>query len=179
MAAKERSKILEDKIKAEKLAHDVSETAAKISALKSGDIDKYEFLTEQEVIPRGAEASLASVQFEYSPLGKAFEKQVQAIEEQGDKQVQALMDVSSPDRALYPPHPSFVVGQMANKAWSAALKTTDELSNADLVYKKRDFNHYELPATFSTNWVLATQVSITPDLIKKIFPKHLTLSRGM
>ena len=65
-------KVLEDKIKSEELAHDVSETAAKISALKSGKIDKYELLTNQELIPRGAEASLATKRFEYSPLGRAF-----------------------------------------------------------------------------------------------------------
>ena len=76
-----RLKVLEDKIKQEGIEHDVQETAAKISALKSGNIDKCEFLTETDVVPRGAEASLARAQFEYSPLGKAFGKQVQAIEE--------------------------------------------------------------------------------------------------
>ena len=74
-----RVKVLEDKIKAEKLAHDVGETAVKISSLKSGDIDNNELLTEQEVIPRGALVSLAAAKFEYSALRKAFEKQVKAI----------------------------------------------------------------------------------------------------
>ena len=34
-----------DKIKDEKLQHDISREAAKISALSSGKIDKYEYLT--------------------------------------------------------------------------------------------------------------------------------------
>ena len=67
-----KAKILDDKIKAEKVAHDLGQESAKISALKSGNIDKYEDLPDQEVIPTGAEASLAHAKFEYSPLGKAF-----------------------------------------------------------------------------------------------------------
>ena len=35
----------DDKIKDEKLQHDISREAAKISALSSGKIDKYEYLT--------------------------------------------------------------------------------------------------------------------------------------
>ena len=36
---------IDDKIKDEKLQHDISREAAKISALSSGKIDKYEYLT--------------------------------------------------------------------------------------------------------------------------------------
>ena len=49
-----KRKVLEDKIRAKKIEHNLRETATKISALKLGDIDKYKLLTEQEVIPRGA-----------------------------------------------------------------------------------------------------------------------------
>ena len=72
--------ILNAKLREAAVEKDLRQTAAKISALKSGNIDKYEFLTETDIIPRGADAALASAQFEYSPLGKAFEKQVKAIE---------------------------------------------------------------------------------------------------
>ena len=37
--------IIEDKIKDEKLQYDINREAAKISALSSGKIDKYECLT--------------------------------------------------------------------------------------------------------------------------------------
>ena len=53
-----RLKVLEDKIRQATLEHDIEETAAKTSALKSGLIDKYELLTETDVIPRGTEASV-------------------------------------------------------------------------------------------------------------------------
>ena len=40
-----------DKIRDEKLQYDINRKAAKISALSSGKIDKYEFLTGEEIIP--------------------------------------------------------------------------------------------------------------------------------
>ena len=40
---------IEDKIKDEKLQYDINREAAKISALSSGKIDKYECLTGEEI----------------------------------------------------------------------------------------------------------------------------------
>ena len=42
---------IEEKIKDENLQYDVSREAAKISALSSGKIDKYEYLTGEEILP--------------------------------------------------------------------------------------------------------------------------------
>ena len=42
---------IDDKIKDEKLQCDISKEAAKISALLSGKIDKYEYLTGEEILP--------------------------------------------------------------------------------------------------------------------------------
>ena len=91
-----KAKVLDDKIKEERVTHDLGQESAKISALKSGNIDKYEYLTGQEVIPTGKEADLAHAKFEYSPLGKAFEKQVKTIKEQGEKQVKAIENTLVP-----------------------------------------------------------------------------------
>ena len=41
----------DDKIRDEKLQNDINREAAKILALSSGKIDKYEFLTGKEVLP--------------------------------------------------------------------------------------------------------------------------------
>ena len=79
------NKILDDKIKAEKIAHDLGKEAAKISALKSGNIRKYQYLTDQEIIPSGREEALSMARFEYSPLGKALEKQTKTIQEESKK----------------------------------------------------------------------------------------------
>ena len=42
---------IEDKIRDEKLQHDVNRKAAKISPLSSRKIDKYEYLTGREIVP--------------------------------------------------------------------------------------------------------------------------------
>ena len=78
----------EDQIKDKKLHYDNNREAAKISALSSGKIDKYEYLTGEEILPSNQRQIIE--QANYSPLGKAFEKQIKTIEDQGNKQVQAL-----------------------------------------------------------------------------------------
>ena len=42
---------IDDKIKDEKLKYHINKEAAKISALSSGKIDKYEYLTGEEILP--------------------------------------------------------------------------------------------------------------------------------
>ena len=42
---------IEDQIKNQRLQYDINRKAAKISALSSGKIDKYEYLTGEEILP--------------------------------------------------------------------------------------------------------------------------------
>ena len=83
---------IEDQIKDEKLQYDINREAAKISALSSGKIDKYEYLTGKEILPSNQQQIIQQTKFTYSPLGKAFEKQIKTIEDQGKKQVKAIQD---------------------------------------------------------------------------------------
>ena len=76
---------IEDKIKDEKLEYDINREAAKISALSSGQIDKYEYLTGEEILPSDQQQIIEQAKFTYSPLGKAFEKETKTIEDQGEK----------------------------------------------------------------------------------------------
>ena len=85
---------IEDKIKDEKLQYDINREAAKISALSSGKIDKYEYLTGEEILPSNQQQIIEQAKFTYSPLGKAFEKQTKTIEVQGEKQIKAIQDKS-------------------------------------------------------------------------------------
>ena len=75
----------DDKIRYEKLKYDINREASKISALSSWKIDKYEFLTGEEILPPDQRRVIEQAEFTYSPLGKAFEKQTKTIEEQGKK----------------------------------------------------------------------------------------------
>ena len=81
---------IENQIKDEKLQYDINRKAAKISALSSGKIDKHEYLTGEEILPSNQQQIIQQAKFTYSPLGKAFEKQIKTIQNQGKKQVDAL-----------------------------------------------------------------------------------------
>ena len=79
-----------DKIRDEKLQYDINREAAKISSLSSGKIDKYEYLTGEEILPSNQGKIIEQAKFTYSPLRIAFEKQTKTIEEQGRKQIDAI-----------------------------------------------------------------------------------------
>ena len=76
---------INDQIRGEKLQYDINRGAAKISALSSGKIDKYEYLTGKEILPSNQQQIIEQAKFTYSPLGKAFEKQTKTIEDLGKK----------------------------------------------------------------------------------------------
>ena len=81
---------IDDKIRDEKLQYNINREAAKISALSSGKIDKYEYVIGEEKIPPEQRRVIDQAKFAYSLLEKAFEKETKTIEEQGKKQVEDL-----------------------------------------------------------------------------------------
>ena len=76
---------IDDKITDEKLQHHINREAAKISALSSGKIYKYEFFTGEELLPSDQSRVIEQAKSSFSPLGEAFEKQIKTIEDQGIK----------------------------------------------------------------------------------------------
>ena len=82
----------EDQIRDEKLQYDINREAAKISALSSGKIDKYEYLTGEEILSSNKKQITEQAKFTCSPLGKVFEKQSKAIKDQAEKHVEAIQD---------------------------------------------------------------------------------------
>ena len=81
--------IIDDQIRDEKLQYCINREAAKISAWSSNKIDKYEYLTGEEILPSNKKQTIEQARFTYSPFGKAFEKQIKTIEDQGKKQDEA------------------------------------------------------------------------------------------
>ena len=67
---------INDQIRDEKLQYDINREAAEISALSSGKIDKYEYLTGEEILSSNQQKIVEQAKFIYSPLGKTFEKQI-------------------------------------------------------------------------------------------------------
>ena len=76
---------INDQIRGEKLQYVVNRESAKISALSSGKIQKYEYLTGEDILPSNQQQIIEQAKFTYSPLGKAFEKQTKTIEDLGKK----------------------------------------------------------------------------------------------
>ena len=80
MTIKEQIKILDDKIKQNQADYDLYRQNAKILALSSGKLDKYEYLRGENLGYRPDPVQEAN--FEYSPLGKVFNKGLDANEKQ-------------------------------------------------------------------------------------------------
>ena len=59
---------IDDKTKDEKLKYDINREAAKIPAQSSGKIDKYEYLTGEEILPSDQSRIVEEPTFTYSPL---------------------------------------------------------------------------------------------------------------
>ena len=72
-------KVLNRKIMQNEAQYDLDRKAAKISALPSNNLDKYEYLTGEDL---GLKPStVEQTKFEYSPLGKIFNKGFEKEEE--------------------------------------------------------------------------------------------------
>ena len=70
---------IENQIRDEKLQYDINREAAKISALLSGKLAKYEYLTGEEILLSNQQQVIQQAKFTYSPMGKAFEKQTKQL----------------------------------------------------------------------------------------------------
>ena len=68
-----------DKTKDRKLQHDTNRDASKISALSFGKVDKYEYIIGEEILPLDQSKVIEPANHIYSPLGKAFEKQIKKL----------------------------------------------------------------------------------------------------
>ena len=67
---------IDDKLRDEKMQHVINRKAEKISALSSGKIDKYEYITVEEIFS----------------IGKSFWKTNKNVEEQGENQMKTIKD---------------------------------------------------------------------------------------
>ena len=74
MTVSDQLKILNRKIKQNETQYDLDREAAKISALSSNNLDKYEYLTGEDLSLKPG--TVEQVKFEYSPLGRIFNKGV-------------------------------------------------------------------------------------------------------
>ena len=80
MTVKTQLKILDNKIRQNKVDYDLNRKNAEITALSLGKLDKYEYLTDQDLGYRPDPVQKA--RFEFSPLGQVFNKGLDSSEKQ-------------------------------------------------------------------------------------------------
>ena len=82
MTLTEQVKILDDKVKSNKAQHDLNRETAKISALSTAELEKYEYLTDETL---GYKPDLVQkAKYEYSPPGQVFNKGLDTSEKKKD-----------------------------------------------------------------------------------------------
>ena len=116
-------------IRDEKRQYDINRETAKISALSSGKIHKYEYITGEDILPPNQQQIIEQARFTYSDLGKAFEKQIKTIEDQGEKQVDAL-------ESLKPKEQTKPIEDKSNNKSKAAIIFDDLISKRKKIMKE-------------------------------------------
>ena len=58
-------------------------------------IDKNEYHTGEKILPLHQSRMTEEAMFTYSSLGRAFEKQIKTVEDQGEKQVKTLKSMGN------------------------------------------------------------------------------------
>ena len=74
---------INDQIRDEILQYDISREAAKIAVSLSRKMHKYEYLTGEDILPSNQQQIIEQAKFTYSPLEKAFKKQIKTIDNKG------------------------------------------------------------------------------------------------
>ena len=141
------------KIRNEKLQHDINREAAKISPLSFGKIGKYEYLTDEEILPPDQRRAIEQAKFAYSPLGKAFEKQTKTIKEQRKKQIDAIADQNKRLETLTnkDDHKSIyekIINRVVKERFDEIKESTYEMGHEYLMYyfknnSNKNFNDFD------------------------------------
>ena len=183
MTIADQIKILNKKIMQNEAQYDLDRKAAKISALSSNKLDKYEYLTGEYLGLK--QSTIEQPKFEYSPLGKILnngldtddkkeglfkrlenikdknEEQLEAIKDQGEKQLKELKNI---DETI---DETIKKDIEANMLLSEFEKIDMAFNNVELFCTKTDgtkydFNRFSLPLKF----------------IKKFYNYEITLNKA-
>ena len=169
---------INDQIRNEKLQYDLNREAAKISALSSGKVHKYEYLTGEDILLSNQQ-QIEQAKFTYSPLGKAFEKQIKTSKNQGEKQIDALENLNdtnkqvvnvnddNEDKLLHSKE-----REIFRKIFKKRLDKIEELS------KKIDDNNLILTTLSAGETIDFTGKNYLLTLLKKIRDSKITLERA-
>ena len=91
MTVTDQIKIIDNKIKANQAQYDLDTLAAKISALSSGELRKYEYFTGEDL---GYKPSvIEQAKFDYSPLDKVFNRGLDDKDDQKEGLLKRLRNI--------------------------------------------------------------------------------------
>ena len=127
---------INDQIKDEKLQYNINREAAKISPLSSGKLYKYEYLTGEDILPSTQQQIIEQTKFTYSPLGRASDKQIKTIEDQGKKQVDALNALKSDNKITikkytYDPNDTLFISKQNETFNKLAYERLEKITDLD------------------------------------------------
>ena len=125
MTVTDQLKIIDNKIKANQAQYDLDRLTAKISALSSGELRKYEYLTGEDLGYRPS--VLEQTKFDYSPLGKVFNKGLDDKDDQKERLLKRLKNIEDKNEKL----PNTVSG---------AIKAGKNVSNKSDFYYNSTYN---------------------------------------
>ena len=151
MTVKDQLKIIDNKIRQNKSDYDLYRKNAKISALSSGKLDKYEYLTGENLGYRPD--PIQKAKFEYSPLGHMFNKGLDSSEKQ-EGLLKRLKNVEYKTEKNQKTKHSDSISKIKfgdeklNKLAEHVIKKTKKYEDEDLEYTvakgdKYNVNHYK------------------------------------
>ena len=144
MTVTDQIKILDQKIMQNEAQYDLGRKAAKISALSSNNLKKYEYLTGKDL---GLKPStVEQAKFEYSPLGKLFTKglekeedkkegllkRLKNIEGKNEEQLKVLKDQSQKQPIISKvKNPNFNKVSFRNLLYGKSMEVFNEIRDQD------------------------------------------------
>ena len=164
MTLAEEVNILDDKIKANKAQYDLDREAVKISALSSRKLEKYEYLTGDDL--GYTPDVIQKAKFEYSPLDKAFnkgldeeekiegllkrlknvecknEQQLEAIKDQGERQLNVIKKYCAKKESFKKLEFSSEEDQKRNEVVDMLNKISSKLDYGKLLCVHKDGTEY-------------------------------------
>ena len=135
MAVTDQVKIIDNKIKVNQAQYDLERLAAKVSALSSNDLRKYEYLTGEDL---GYKPSVVErAKLDYSPMGKTFDKGM-TEEDKKEELLKSFKNIEGKNEEL------LKVFITANKASKAAINESDFNNNPKYAFYRfyRDFGKF-------------------------------------
>ena len=125
---------INDKMRDEKLLYDINREAAKISALSSGKIHKYEYLTGEDILPSNQQQIIEQAKLTYSPLGKAFEKQIKTIQDKGKLKTIKKYDYDTEDTPFISKQKD-IFNKLVDERCEKITDIDKKVNSDDLIYR--------------------------------------------